>query len=32
MDRSALKKQSFQLLDKGAKKKKPKRRRAKGDD
>ena len=32
MDRNALKKQSFQLLDKGAKKKKPKKRRAKSDD
>jgi len=32
MDRNALKKQSFSLLDKGAKKKKPKKRRAKADD
>jgi hypothetical protein len=32
MDRGALKKQSFQLVDKGAKKKKPRRRRTKADD
>lgn len=32
LDRNSLKKQSLQLLDRGAKKKKPKRRRAKGDD
>jgi len=32
MDRHALKKQAAHIVDKGAKKKKPKRRRAKGSD
>ena len=32
MDRDALKRQSFQLMDKGAKKKKPKKKRAKGGE